>query len=133
MFVLEGRSKKETKWKEKRQKTIKKKANHIAKTNIWLEMTEGISDLKTKCSASQSTLDSNICNKAMGIERKTFTWPKTCVSYHLNINSSIDIILHIILYNMEINVIKRFWNWKGTKLFYFFFVLHNVSISCFKS
>ena len=48
-----------------RQKTIKKKANLIAKTNHLLEMTERISDLKTKCSASQITLDLN--NKAMGI------------------------------------------------------------------
>ena len=30
-------------------------------------MTKRISDLKTKCSASESTLDSNTCNKAMGI------------------------------------------------------------------
>ena len=47
------------------QRTIKKKASLIAKTNHLLEMTERISDLKTKCGASQSTFDSS--NKAMGI------------------------------------------------------------------
>ena len=62
MVVLEGRSKKETKLKEKRQKTIKKKANLIMKTDHLLEMTERISDLETKCSASHSTLDSDVCN-----------------------------------------------------------------------
>ena len=41
--------------------------NLITKTNHLLEMTKRISDLKTKCSASESTLDSNTCNKAMRI------------------------------------------------------------------
>ena len=52
---------------EKAENYKKKKANLITKTNHLLEMTERISDLKTKCSASESTLDSNTCNKAMGI------------------------------------------------------------------
>ena len=82
MVVLEDRSKKETKWKEKRQKTIKKKANLITKTNHLLEMTERISDLKTKCSASQSTLDSNICNKAMGILRHKYRTLKELLVSH---------------------------------------------------
>ena len=41
--------------------------NLITETNHLLEMTERISDLKTKCSASESTLHSDTCNKAMGI------------------------------------------------------------------
>ena len=52
---------------EKAENYTKRKANLTSKTNHLLEMTERISDLKTKCSASESTLDSNTCNKAMGI------------------------------------------------------------------
>ena len=82
MIVLEGRSKKETKLKEKRQKTIKKKANLIMKTDHLLEMTERISDLKTKSSASQSTLDSNPCNKAMRILKHKFQTQKELLVSH---------------------------------------------------
>ena len=82
MVVLEGRSKKETKLKEKRQKTIKKKANLIMKTDHLLEMTERISDLKTKSSASQSTLDSNPCNKAMRILKHKYRTLKELLVSH---------------------------------------------------
>ena len=67
---------------EKRQRTIKKKANLIAKTNHLLEMTERISDLKTKCSASESTLDSNTCNKAMGILKHKYRTLKELLVSH---------------------------------------------------
>ena len=53
--------------KGEKAENYKKKTNLITKTNHLLEMTERISDLKTKCSASERTLDSNTCNKAMGI------------------------------------------------------------------
>ena len=65
---------------EKRQRTIKKKANLIAKTNHLLEMTERISDLKTKCGASQSTFDSS--NKAMGILKHKYRTLKELLVSH---------------------------------------------------
>ena len=63
MFGLEDRSKRRQSERRKGRKLQKKKANLITKKNHLLEMTERISDLKTKCSASESTLDSNTCNK----------------------------------------------------------------------
>ena len=52
-------------------------------------MTERISDLKTKCSASESTLDSNTCNKAMGIlKHKYWTLKELRISVSQKIKSS---------------------------------------------
>ena len=74
---------------EKAENYKKKKANLITKTNHLLEMTKRISDLKTKCSASESTLDSNTCNKAMGIlKHKYWTLKKLRISVSQKIKSS---------------------------------------------
>ena len=45
-------------------------------------MTERISDLNTKCSASHITLDSNVCNKAMGILKHEYRTLKELLVSH---------------------------------------------------
>lgn len=62
----------------KRQKAIKKKARIMTRKNKIMEMTDTISDLKVKCSTSQSSLDS--ANRAFGILKRKYQTLKELMS-----------------------------------------------------
>ena len=64
--------------RRKRQKAIKKKARLMTRTKQMMEMTEAISNLKAKCVATQSSLDSS--NKAIGILKRKYQTLKELMS-----------------------------------------------------